>query len=129
MIESNPQMREVMDRNPELRHIMSDPETLRQTFEIARNPSLMREQMRTTDRAMSNLETMPGGFNALRRMYENFQEPLMNATSGGGTRSETNDQAGSNNTNSNSNTGGQATGLGSGMNNPFAALRNNNSDN
>jgi ubiquilin len=122
MIENNPQMREVMDRNPELRHIMSDPETLRQTFEIARNPSLMREQMRTTDRAMSNLETMPEGFNMLRRMYENVQEPLMNATNQSN-RSESNNQAGSNNNTTN----GSATGANANANsNPFAALRNNN---
>jgi ubiquilin len=29
---------------------------------------------------MSNIESMPEGFNMLRRMYENVQEPLMNAT-------------------------------------------------
>ena len=33
---------------------------------------------------MANIESHPEGFNALRRMYENFQEPLMNATAGGG---------------------------------------------
>jgi ubiquilin len=44
----------------------------------------MREYMRNTDRAMSNLEALPGGFNALRQLYENVQEPLLNATQGGG---------------------------------------------
>lgn len=45
----------------------------------------MREQMRNQDRTMANIESHPEGFNALRRMYENFQEPLMNAaTSGAG---------------------------------------------
>ena len=29
----------------------------------------MREMMRSTDRAMSNIESHPEGFNALRRMY------------------------------------------------------------
>merc|ERR1719237_1120942 len=102
VIETNPQLRDLMDRNPELRHVMSDPETLGQTFEIARNPDLMREQMRTTDRAMSNLETHPEGFNALRRMYENFQEPLMNATTTNNANSAASNAA----------------------SNPFAALRN-----
>lgn len=46
--------------------------------------ALMREQMRNQDRTMANIESHPEGFNALRRMYENFQEPLMNATAGGG---------------------------------------------
>ena len=37
--------------------------------------ALMREQMRNADRAMSNLESHPEGFNVLRRMYENIQVP------------------------------------------------------
>ncbi|KAI4314643.1 hypothetical protein L6164_027531 [Bauhinia variegata] len=77
---NNPQMRELMDRNPELAHILNDPSTLRQTLEATRNPELMREMMRNTDRAMSNIESSPEGFNMLRRMYENVQEPFLNAT-------------------------------------------------
>jgi hypothetical protein len=37
--------------------------------QAARNPELMREMMRGNDRALSNIEAMPGGFNALSRMY------------------------------------------------------------
>lgn len=46
--------------------------------------ALMREQMRNQDRTMANIESHPEGFNALRRMYENFQEPLMDAAAGQG---------------------------------------------
>ncbi|KAK2978700.1 hypothetical protein RJ640_026918 [Escallonia rubra] len=89
LIMNNPQMREIIDRNPELGHILNDPGILRQTLEAARNPELMREMMRNTDRAMSNIESSPEGFNMLRRMYENVQEPFMNATTmGGGTGSD-----------------------------------------
>jgi hypothetical protein len=35
--------------------------------------ALMREHMRNADRAMSHLESMPEGFNALRRMFEDVQ--------------------------------------------------------
>ncbi|KAM2291871.1 hypothetical protein ACFXTI_026688 [Malus domestica] len=80
LIMNNPQMREIIDRNPELAHVLNDPSTLCQTLEAARNPELMLEMMRNTDRAMSNIEATPEGFNMLRRMYENVQEPLMNAT-------------------------------------------------
>ncbi|KAF2544263.1 hypothetical protein F2Q68_00028824 [Brassica cretica] len=80
LIMSNPQMRELVDRNPELGHILNDPSVLRQSLEAARNPELMREMTRSTDRAMSNIEATSEGFNMLRRMYENVQEPLMNAT-------------------------------------------------
>lgn len=78
-IESNPAMREVMERNPEVAHVLNDPALLRQTLQTARNPELMREMMRSTDRAMNNIESHPEGFNALRRMYTNVQEPMLNA--------------------------------------------------
>jgi len=77
---SNPQMRDLVDRNPELGHVLNDPSILRQTMEAARNPELMREMMRNTDWGLCIIESMPEGFNHLRRMYENVQEPLMNAT-------------------------------------------------
>lgn len=35
--------------------------------------------MRTQDRAMSNLESMPGGFNLLSRMHRDISEPLNDA--------------------------------------------------
>ncbi|KAL8536286.1 hypothetical protein ACS0TY_011779 [Phlomoides rotata] len=89
LIMSNPQMREIIDRNPELAHVLNDPSILRQTLEAARNPELMREMMRNTDRAMSNIESSPEGFNMLRRMYENVQEPFLNATTiSGGTATD-----------------------------------------
>jgi ubiquilin len=71
-----------MDSNPELARMMQDPAMLRQTLEVARNPELMREQMRTTDRALSNIESHPEGFNMLRRMYTDVQAPLQNAMEG-----------------------------------------------
>ncbi|KAJ1298945.1 hypothetical protein BS78_01G493000 [Paspalum vaginatum] len=83
IIMNNPQMRELVDRNPDLAHVLNDPSILRQTFEAARNPELMREMMRNTDRAMSNIESSPEGFNMLRRMYETVQEPFLNATTMG----------------------------------------------
>eukprot|EP00922_Rhytidocystis_sp_ex-Travisia-forbesii_P001580 GHVS01002192.1.p1 GENE.GHVS01002192.1~~GHVS01002192.1.p1 ORF type:complete len:573 (+),score=66.99 GHVS01002192.1:181-1899(+) len=78
ILESNPQLRELRERNPELNHILNDPQMLRQSLEMMRNPSLLREMMRSTDRAMINIEAIPGGFNALRRMYHSIQEPLWN---------------------------------------------------
>merc|ERR1712176_397113 len=46
---------------------------------MMRNPAMMQEMMRNQDRAMSNLESIPGGFNALRRLYTDVQEPMLNA--------------------------------------------------
>lgn len=53
---------------------------MRQTMEMMRNPAAMREAMRHQDLAMSQLENHPEGFNALRRMYEQVQEPLLEAS-------------------------------------------------
>lgn len=83
MIMNNSQIRDIIDRNPGLAHVLNDPATLRQTLDAARNPELMREMMRNTDRAMSNIESSPEGFNMLRRMYETVQEPFLNAATMG----------------------------------------------
>jgi len=48
-------------------------------MEVARNPAMLQEMMRNQDRAMSNLESLPGGQNALHRMYRDIQEPMLNA--------------------------------------------------
>lgn len=79
MFTSNPQMQQLMERNPELSHMLNNPELLRQTMEMIRNPAALQEMMRTQDRALSNLESIPGGYNALRRMYTELQEPMLNA--------------------------------------------------
>ncbi|CAG8485978.1 739_t:CDS:10 [Paraglomus occultum] len=79
MMMQNPTMRQMIERNPEIGHIINDPSFIRQTMDMARNPELMREMMRNNDRALANLETIPGGFNHLRRMYHTLQEPLDSA--------------------------------------------------
>lgn len=79
LILNNPQMRALMDRNPEIAHMLNNPELMRQTMEYARNPAMLQEMMRNQDRALSNLESIPGGYNALRRMYTDVQEPMLNA--------------------------------------------------
>ncbi|XP_018325597.1 ubiquilin-1 isoform X2 [Agrilus planipennis] len=79
LVTSNPQMRELIDRNPEINHMLNNPELLRQTMELARNPSMLQELMRNHDRAISNLESIPGGYSTLQRMYRDIQEPMLNA--------------------------------------------------
>lgn len=44
----------------------------------------MREMQRNNDRALSNIEAIPGGFNHLRRMYSTIQEPMESAISPAG---------------------------------------------
>ncbi|KOB76757.1 Ubiquilin 1,2 [Operophtera brumata] len=61
LITSNPQMQDLMSRNPEISHMLNNPELLRQTMELARNPAMLQELMRSHDRALSNLESIPAG--------------------------------------------------------------------
>lgn len=74
-----------MDYSAPVRSLLSHQQQLnfpnyqRQALEVARNPSLMNEMLRNTDRQMANIEMMPGGFEALRNMYQNIQAPLMDA--------------------------------------------------
>jgi ubiquilin len=82
LITSNPQMQDLMQRNPEISHMLNNPEVLRQTMELARNPSMLQELMRSHDRALSNLESVPGGSSYLHRIYRDVQEPMFNAASG-----------------------------------------------
>ena len=56
---------QLMERNPEIGHMLNNPDVLRQTMEIARNPAMLQELMRNQDRAMSNLESIPGTPNRL----------------------------------------------------------------
>lgn len=83
MMESNPQMQQLMESNPELRQMLDDPELMRRSMEMMRDPSSMQNMMRNQDLAMSQIENMPGGFSAMRRMYEEVQAPMMDAMTGG----------------------------------------------
>lgn len=50
----------IFKRNPEINRMLNSPDLLRQTMELARNPAMLQELMRSHDRAMSNLESIPG---------------------------------------------------------------------
>lgn len=75
-------------------------------MEMMRNPNAMREAMRNQDLAMSQLENLPGGFNAMRRMFEEVHEPMMEATQSLNTN---NNNGASNNAASNASTNPNST--------------------
>ncbi|XP_077972160.1 ubiquilin-1-like [Styela clava] len=79
LMRANPQMQALIEQNPEVGHLLNNPELMRQALEYTRNPAMLQEVMRNQDRALSNLESIPGGYNALRRMYTDVQEPMLNA--------------------------------------------------
>ncbi|KAM8815849.1 ubiquilin-3 [Rhynchonycteris naso] len=79
LVLDNPHMQQLIQRNPEIGHILNNPEIMRQTLEFLRNPAVMQEMMRSQDRALSNLESIPGGYNVLRTMYKDIMDPMLNA--------------------------------------------------
>ncbi|KAL6776129.1 hypothetical protein ACKKBG_A19945 [Auxenochlorella protothecoides x Auxenochlorella symbiontica] len=82
MVSNNPMLRRMTEANPQVAQVLNDPAMLQDIVRIMGNPSLMREHTRNMDRAMSNLESMPGGFNALRQVHEQIQ-PILNAAGHG----------------------------------------------
>lgn len=50
--------------------------TLGTPASLRRTQALMREQVRNMDRALSNIESMPGGFNALAQFHSSMQVGL-----------------------------------------------------
>lgn len=74
-----PQIQTMIESNPEFSQILNNPQLIRQTLNMASNPGLMQEMMRQQDRAMSNIESIPGGSQFLEQMFRNVQEPMMNA--------------------------------------------------
>ena len=124
MMENNPQMQQVLQSNPEVRHMLEDPEFMRRSMELMRDPSAMQNMMRNQDLALSQIENIPGGFSALRRMYEDVQEPLMDAFAN--THNTPSTTSSSNPPNSNNIRSGAA---GTAMPNPWASNSNTNTNN
>ncbi|EGD72894.1 hypothetical protein PTSG_04623 [Salpingoeca rosetta] len=79
IVRADPRLRTLLDQNPELRQAMRDPQIMRQSLAMARNPRLREEFLRQQDRAISNLEAMPGGFNHLRRITRDVIHPMEDA--------------------------------------------------
>jgi len=105
LINNNPALSELMERNPQIRHVLDDPELMRRSMQMMNDPGAMQNMMRQNDLAMSQIENLPGGFNALRRMYEDVQEPLMEAVSSSSSSVPSQDNT-NNNNNSSSSDGG-----------------------
>merc|ERR1712224_147407 len=62
----NPQMRTLVDRTPELREMLHDQAFMSTALEAFRNPTLMREHLRSSEGALRSMENVPGGFETSR---------------------------------------------------------------
>lgn len=82
MARMNPQLNALMEQRPEIARLLEDPEMMQQSMRMMANPALMREMTRNADRAIGQLDSMPGGHNALRRAHEEYADPLFDALTG-----------------------------------------------
>jgi ubiquilin len=87
-------------------------------MEMMRNPNAMREMMRSQDLAMSQLENLPGGFNALRNMFEEVHEPMMEAANNQQQQMSSDNNNNNSNSSNNNPTGGP---VNSAVPNPWGA--------
>uniref|UniRef100_A0A8C8RET8 Ubiquilin-1 n=1 Tax=Pelusios castaneus TaxID=367368 RepID=A0A8C8RET8_9SAUR len=76
---ASPQMQQLAEQNPEFHQLLHDPDFIREMIEVSRSPAMMQEVIRNHDRALSNLESLPGGYSALQQLYSEIEEPMMNA--------------------------------------------------
>uniref|UniRef100_A0ACB8FGX7 Uncharacterized protein n=1 Tax=Sphaerodactylus townsendi TaxID=933632 RepID=A0ACB8FGX7_9SAUR len=79
MILSIPQMQQLAEQNPEIVHILSNVDFLQEMTDGATSPAVMDEIIRNHDRALSNLESIPGGYSALQQLYQDIEDPILNA--------------------------------------------------
>uniref|UniRef100_A0A8D2LDJ6 Ubiquilin-1 n=1 Tax=Varanus komodoensis TaxID=61221 RepID=A0A8D2LDJ6_VARKO len=79
MLLSVPQMRQLAEQNPEIHHILNNAEFLREMVDVATSPAALDEIIRSHDRALSNLESIPGGYSALQQLYSDIEAPVLDA--------------------------------------------------
>jgi ubiquilin len=82
MTDEPERMQAIIEQNPRIGHVLNNPDVFHEILAATRTPAYERELMRMADRAMSNIESHPQGFNMLRRMYDSVQEPLVDVASG-----------------------------------------------
>ncbi|KAK9010957.1 hypothetical protein V6N11_043819 [Hibiscus sabdariffa] len=80
LITNNPRLAEIIYRNPELAQIINDTAALLRTLEGASSIAPMHGVRANADRAMSNIESSPEGYNMLCGMYETVEDPFLDAT-------------------------------------------------
>ena len=79
LVRSNPHLQSLIRANPQLEHVLTDPENMRQAMRMALDPNSAQDMLRSHDRAIANIEMMPGGYNALARMFQEDILPMENA--------------------------------------------------
>merc|ERR1712176_740006 len=76
---SSPALQELLKKNPQLRHVLKDLSLMKHAMRAASNPEYYNEMLKNNDRALRNIESIPGGFSALSRLYNQIQKPMERA--------------------------------------------------
>merc|ERR1712141_134833 len=79
LFSSSPALQKLMEDNPQLRHVLKDPSLMQHAMKAATNPEYYNEMLKNNDRALRNIESIPGGFSALSRLYSQIQKPMERA--------------------------------------------------
>lgn len=76
LLKMDPRLQKLLEGCPELQQMMHEDEFMQQAAEALRNPVHVRDVLRSTDRAMNQLESLGGGsFDVLRQMAEDIKRP------------------------------------------------------
>ncbi|XP_059583050.1 ubiquilin-1-like [Alligator mississippiensis] len=72
-------VQQLAERTPLIGHLLSSPSFLREILDAASHPATLQEMVRSNDRALSNLESLPGGYSTLQQLYHDVEEPMLEA--------------------------------------------------
>uniref|UniRef100_A0A670Z4I7 Ubiquitin-like domain-containing protein n=1 Tax=Pseudonaja textilis TaxID=8673 RepID=A0A670Z4I7_PSETE len=75
-IETSPSLIQLAKENARMGHLLSDPKVVGEIIRYIRKPEVKQEMDRHCDRILSNMESFPGGYNILQRVYKEMEEPL-----------------------------------------------------
>ena len=76
------QFRDFLDIHPEIQSSLSSNDTSDILDQLIHNPSRLKDIMMRHDQELRNIESLPGGYSALERLYLDIQEPLQNVFEG-----------------------------------------------
>ena len=82
IIENIPQFRDFLDFHPEIQSSLSSNDTNDIFNQLINNPARIHDIMMRHDQELRNIESLPGGYSALERLYLDIQEPLQNVFEG-----------------------------------------------
>lgn len=86
LLRSSPHFQSLLDSSPHLRTALQNPALMDDLLAMMTDPRRYQEAMRSSDRAMAQMEMMPQGFQMLRQMHEQMErsEGVLGGIGGGG---------------------------------------------